>query len=189
MSRIAIVGVEGSGKTVLMAAFGEKYMYPDKSGVFLEAKDQNTFATVGLLAANMREGRWPSATGKDSVTSLDWSLCRRKTDGKEVLCDISFLDYGGEIYRLAFGNRPDKETSPYAAEISTLKNHILEADALVVLVNLKDIISGSLSNPRTLEMLWITKGIVDCAAGRLPEGHILLAFSQYGTYQIGRAHV
>ena len=183
MSRIAIVGVEGSGKTVLMAAFGEKYMYPDKSGVFLEAKDQNTCATVGLLAANMREGRWPSATGKDSVTSLDWSLCRRKTDGKEVLCDISFLDYGGEIYRLAFGNRPDKETSPYAAEISTLKNHILEADALVVLVNLKDIISGSLSNPRTLEMLWITKGIVDCAAGRLPEGRILLAFSQYGTYR------
>lgn len=28
MSKISIVGVEGSGKTVMMAAFGDKYKHP-----------------------------------------------------------------------------------------------------------------------------------------------------------------
>ena len=30
MSKISIVGVEGSGKTTLMVAFGEKYERPDE---------------------------------------------------------------------------------------------------------------------------------------------------------------
>ena len=33
MSKISIVGVEGSGKTSLMAAFGEKYERPDKNEI------------------------------------------------------------------------------------------------------------------------------------------------------------
>ncbi len=82
MAKIAIVGVEGSGKTVLMAAFGEKYERPDSEGYFLEPKDRQTFQTTALQTANMRhEGKWPSATLADAVSSLDWRLCRRKGAG------------------------------------------------------------------------------------------------------------
>ena len=43
MSKISIVGVEGSGKTTLMAAFGEKYERPDKYGYGLKAANARTF--------------------------------------------------------------------------------------------------------------------------------------------------
>ena len=38
MKKISIVGVEGSGKTVLMSVLGEKYAVPDKNGLSLKAK-------------------------------------------------------------------------------------------------------------------------------------------------------
>ena len=183
MSRVAIVGVEGSGKTVLMAAFGEKYVAPDESGLFLEPKDQTTFGVVMRMTADMREGKWPAVTAAQSVTSLDWKLCRRNGDAVDYLCDISFLDFGGELYRLAFGDHTEEEREPYRDQIESLKSHIAGADALVVLLNLKDVINGRMNDPRTLEMLWVTKGIVDYARTRIPTDRILLVFSQYETFR------
>lgn len=43
MSKISIVGVEGSGKTVMMAAFGDKYKHPDSSGLFLSPENPTAF--------------------------------------------------------------------------------------------------------------------------------------------------
>ena len=183
MSKIAIVGVEGSGKTVLMSAFGEKYVEPDANGVFLEPRDQTTFGVVMRTSADMREGKWPAVTAAQSVTSLDWKLCRRNGDSVDDLCDISFLDFGGELYRLAFGDHVQEEREPYREQIESLKSHIGGADALVVLLNLKDVINGRMNDPRTLEMLWVTKGIVDYARTRIPTDRILLVFSQYETFR------
>ena len=183
MSKIAIVGVEGSGKTVLMAAFGEKYVEPDENGVFLEPKDQTTFSVVMRTTADMREGKWPPATAAQSVTCLDWKLRQRNGDKLDDLCDISFLDFGGELYRLAFGDHTDEEREPYREQIDSLKSHIGGADALVVLLNLKDVINGRMNDPRTLEMLWVTKGIVDYARKRFPLTRIVLVFSQYETFK------
>jgi len=35
MTKVSIVGVRGSGKTVLLAALGDKYQRPDENGLFL----------------------------------------------------------------------------------------------------------------------------------------------------------
>ena len=39
MKKVAIVGVEGSGKTVMLAGLGELYARPDENGFFLAPKD------------------------------------------------------------------------------------------------------------------------------------------------------
>lgn len=44
MKKIAIVGVEGSGKTVMMAAMGEQWACPDERGYFLSPESSEVLA-------------------------------------------------------------------------------------------------------------------------------------------------
>ena len=183
MSKISIVGVEGSGKTTLMAAFGEKYERPDKYGYFLAAENAQTFHAVKQLVDRMRHGEWPGATVSRSVRSLDWQLCRRRGRKKTVVCSVSFLDYAGEIYRLAFGEHADEERRPVQAQINTLLRHIDMSDSLLVLINLKDVINGDLSTERTREMLWVSRNILDYASRGKRKVRLALAFSQADVYR------
>ena len=180
MSKISIVGVEGSGKTTLMAAFGEKYERPDKYGYGLKATNARTFRLVKALTAHMRQGRWPSATELGTLTNLDWVLYRREGMSVENICDVSFLDFAGEVYRKAFGDQPVDEAS--RLQVAKLREYVNGSDALVVLVNLKDIIDGDPTSERTTEMLWVTQGIIDFAVDTCKIKHIVLAFSQFNVY-------
>ena len=65
MRKIAIVGVEGSGKTVMLAGLGELYSRPDPEGYFLCPKNFQTAAYVAEKVARMRKGEWPTATAED----------------------------------------------------------------------------------------------------------------------------
>lgn len=183
MSKIAIVGVDGSGKTVMMAALGEKYEGPDENGFFLSAVNPATFNVVKMLIDQMRHSRWPAATERDIVTSLDWKLFRRVDKVRELVCDFTFLDYAGEIYRLAFGDHDEEERANFSDQIEALRKHIQTADALIVLVNLKDIISGDLSKAKTRETLWLTKDILDFAIGNAKVGKVALVFFQSAVYK------
>ena len=46
----------------------------------------------------MKNGNWPDATSPDSVKKFKWILGR----GGKSLGEMSFIDFGGEIYRKAF---------------------------------------------------------------------------------------
>jgi len=54
----------------------------------------------------MRSGEWPSATAGDEMQGLDWVL-KQKIPGQRPVdvCEVSFLDFAGEVYRTAFGIR------------------------------------------------------------------------------------
>ena len=181
MSKVAIVGVEGSGKTTLMASIGDAYMAPDENGYFLEAKDQATMTTVGIAVSNMREGRWPPATAHSTLTELKWTLLHRETDGAKEICDLSFLDYAGEIYRLAFGQgNSEEDLEAYKSQIDALKGHIEAADILLVLINMANVIDGDRKDPRVWQMLFITGNIIKFAAEKMKS--VALLFSQADKY-------
>ena len=181
MSKIAIVGVEGSGKTTLMAAFGEKYERPDKYGYGLKAENAQTFRLVKTLTAHMRQGRWPSATELGTLTNLDWALYRREGANVENICEVSFLDFAGEVYRKAFGGQSVDEAG--MQQVAALREHVKGSNALVVLVNLKDIIDGDPASERTTDMLWVSQRILDFAIDTCKIGHVALAFSQFDIYR------
>lgn len=190
MSKISIVGVQGSGKTVLMAALGAKYKQPDEYGLFLSPESPEAFGFVRNEMAKMRTGEkhgdWPGTTTPDSMCMLRWSL-RRKTEGGDTkLCDLEFLDFGGEIYKRAFGSGTLQESKDaaedWAEEIAALKKHIEESDVLLVLVNLRDVISGVV-NKETNARLYATKGVLDYATRELKIKQIALAFTQVDAYR------
>ena len=164
MKKVAIVGVEGSGKTVMLAGLGDLYTYPDEDGYFLAPKNFGTAAYVAEKIERMRKGEWPPATAGDEMQCLDWTLKRSVSeDGKrsEAVCEVSFLDFAGEVYRTAFGIGGGDAALKEQAE--KLKRYVQEANDLIVLINLRDVIVHGIRDLRVQEAMWITKSILDVA--------------------------
>ena len=164
MKKVAIVGVEGSGKTVMLAGLGELYSKPDEQGYFLSPKNFATASYVADKIARMRQGEWPTATAEDVLQGLDWSI-RRKGDGSgrpQDVCEVSCLDFAGEVYRAAFGIRAESADN-LSSEAESLKSYVQDADDVIVLINLRDIIVNGIRDKRVQESLWITKSILQYA--------------------------
>ena len=184
---VAIVGVEGSGKTVMLAGLGALYSLPDGDGYFLSPQNFSTAAYVADKIQRMRRGEWPAATAGDEMQGLDWTL-RRKTTGQcpSDACGVSFLDFAGEVYRTAFGIRKNDGHAELAKEAESLRQYIRGADDLIVLINLRDVINKGVDDHRTQESMWITNEILkyamDESNGRLrPRAAIVL--SQADSYE------
>ena len=165
MKKVAIVGVEGSGKTVMLAGLGDLYTYPDEDGYFLAPKNFGTAAYVAEKIARMRKGEWPVATAGDEMQGLDWTLKHREPGVRkppEMVCEVSFLDFAGEVYRAAYGISSGGDAS-MKEQAEELKQYVRGADDLIVLINLRDVITNGLGDKRVQEAMWITKSILDTA--------------------------
>lgn len=164
MRKVAIVGVEGSGKTVMLTGLGALYSRPDDDGYFLTPRNFATASYVSDKIQGMRHGEWPIATAGDEMRGLDWVL-RKKLSGRRPsdVCEVSFLDFAGEVYRTAFGVRKNDNDAELASEAALLKKYIRSADELLVLINLRDVITNGLEDHRVQESTWITNEILSFA--------------------------
>ena len=167
MKKVAIVGVEGSGKTVMLAGLGDLYTYPDEEGYFLAPKNFGTAAYVADKIDRMRKGEWPVATAGDEMQGLDWTLKHGKKEVKappDNVCEVSFLDFAGEVYRAAYGISRSDDAS-LKEQVEELKQYVCGANDLIVLINLRDVITNGIRDLRVQEAMWITKSILDTALG------------------------
>ncbi len=181
MKKVAIVGVEGSGKTVMLAGLGELYARADENGYFLAPKNFQTASYVSGKISRMRKGKWPMATPEDVLQGLDWTLRQRRGDGQRPVdvCEVSCLDFAGEVYRYAFVRQGAVPTS-LEDEVASLKSYVRSADDLIVLINLRDIIVMGEYDSRVQEAMWITNAILSYALDgqdgrRVPRAAIVLS--------------
>lgn len=179
MSKVAIVGVEGSGKTVLMAALGEMYGQASHDSLYLMPENQAAFSFMTQIPHMMRvERQWPEATAIESMKHLKWTV----RVGSEVLTELEMLDYPGELYRMAFGDRNEEEIAGAKEQIHEFLEHLVTADFLIVLLNLQDTMDVG-ANARNNETVWLTRGIFDYAQ-KLPNiKNRLLVFTQADRYR------
>ncbi len=179
MGKVAIVGVEGSGKTVLMGALCECYKQGAEDEPYLMPENQAAFMFMERIPHKLRvEREWPEATSVSSLKSMRWTLRL----GAEVLEEIEMLDYPGELYRIAFGERTKEEADSHRAELSEFLEHLTSADTLIVLLNLGDVRNLG-ANPRNAETVWITRGIFDFAKKLTGLKHKALVFTQADRFQ------
>ena len=188
MKKVAIVGVEGSGKTVMLAGLGDLYTNPDAGGYFLSPKNYGTASYVANKIARMRAGEWPSATAGDAMQGLDWTL-KQATGARsrpKDICEVSFLDFAGEVYRHAFGIKSGSGDHELADQVASLRSYIEESDELIVLINLRDVIVRGMGDERVQEAMWITNAILNFAleereGRKVPRAAIVL--SQADSYR------
>ena len=184
MKKVAIVGVEGSGKTVMLAGLGDLYTYPDEEGYFLAPKNFGTAAYVADKIERMRKGEWPTATAGDEMQGLDWTLKRRKMGTKgypDTICEVSFLDFAGEVYRAAYGVSSAGDAA-LKEQVEALKQYVRGADDLIVLINLRDVITNGLRDKRVQEAMWITNAILESALGGDGARRAAIVLSQADSY-------
>ncbi len=180
MVKVAILGVEGSGKTVLFSVMGAKYETPDANRLFLSPLNHETYLYCRKGVAALRKGRWPLATQPDSAMELSWQLMETRRFGQNArpLAQLSFLDFAGEVYRRAFGAGGSDD----AYDTALLKSHVKEADVLVVLVDLGKIINGDEEDERTIEMNWLSQAMLSFVCRQRRKREIALVFTQSDRY-------
>ena len=167
--KVAIVGAEGSGKTVMLAGLGALYSRPDEKGYFLTPKDLETVSYVNRQMLLLQSGKWPGATVGDAMQGLSWDLHQQVEGGRpKKVCELSFLDFPGEVYRSAFARKMDANQSKDKVkkderlmQVDRLKKYLAEADDVLVLVNLCDVIKYGAYDQRVEESVWITNAILD----------------------------
>ena len=156
MKKVAIVGVEGSGKTVMLAGLGDLYTRPDADGYFLAPKNFGTAEYVAEKIERMRKGEWPSATAGDEMQGLDWTLKRREPGARkpaEKVCEVSFLDFAGEVYRAAYGisSGSDASLKEQASAVSAVIAASIGMRATTWIPSL-----AAVSSTRLLPNMWIS---------------------------------
>ena len=183
MARMAVVGCEGSGKTVFMAALADYYRPDAACGVCLVPENSASNRFAALQQRQMRAlHQWPPATNPEKTVRLDWSLRR---DG-ETLVEIGMLEFGGETFRAAF--RGDGDEATKATAVRELVSYLSDADIVVVLVSIKDLMcdQGSLSAEefeRDAEALWVTRGIIDFVARERPSAGVVIGLTRADQYR------
>ena len=183
MARMAVVGCEGSGKTVFMAALADYYRPSEGCDVCLVPENAASNRFAAFQQRQMRAlHQWPPATNPEKTVRLDWSL----RHGGETLVEIGMLEFGGETFRAAF--RGDAGEEARASAVEELLAYLSDVDIVVVLVSIKDLMldQKSLSSEefeRDAEALWVTRGILDFVLRKRSTAGIVIGLTRADQYR------
>ena len=100
---------------------------------------------------------WPEATAINGEKLLWLEL---RTTSQKVLCDIPVRDFAGEVYVSAFGGKKSTDSDL----VANLKRQIKNADILLAIVNLQDLVNGGELSEEDLLRNWTTKALFDYVA-------------------------
>ena len=181
--RLAVVGCEASGKTVLMAALADYYRPDSANGLCLVPENSATNRFSRALVRQMRSLRqWPSATNPDKTVEMEWSL---RSDG-ETIANIDMLEFGGETFRAVFRGEGGEKMRKQSEK--TLLDYLSAADSVVVLVSIKELLRdpGSVSLEefeRDTEAMWVTRGLLDFVREKLPGAGVVIGLTQADRYR------
>lgn len=131
---IAVIGMEGSGKTVLATTLAKRLCTIDARGVFLNPKGVKTLKYVERVWGILQSGDWPPSTVPGEKFELEWKL---NIVGEQE-CDLRLIDVAGQDLRLLFGEEQIYSVDSLPAHLQALAEYCRSADIILFLVNLKD---------------------------------------------------
>lgn len=129
--KIAIIGTEGTGKTVFVTVWAS-LLKENKDGITL-IPNGKTLKYINNNWSLLQQGEWPESTPSTTWTSLEWTL--HTATGNE--CIIHLADVAGHDIRRVFAD------SPLADDDSMKRIHDFASDAMIIffLINLKQLLS------------------------------------------------
>ncbi len=173
--KIAFIGMEGSGKTVLISVLAKKMSEIISQGYYLDPQNNRTFQYVENVWMTLQNGEWPPSTPPGERFKLDWKLKQGENE-----CDVRMIDAAGQDFRLLFtGEEVDIDENEMPAQLVSLANYCREADILLFTINIKDFVGESDSTRMTEN-----QGAIKQALDFLKKGNkrIALLFTQYDQY-------
>ncbi len=137
---IAIIGTEGSGKTVLTAVLARRFGHLDLNRldaqlVFLNPQNVATMRYVERVWQVLQGGDWPPSTPPGELFELRWKF---EVRGEDMECQVRLIDAAGQDLRLLFGEEKIHRMEDLPESLRELAAYCRSADIVLFLVNLKD---------------------------------------------------
>ena len=138
--RIAIVGMTGAGKTVLISTLAMKMSQMADQGVFLAPMGENRRQTLRYVQENwqtLNSGKWPPSTPAGELIHLEWELTT-----KTNAATVRFADCAGQDVHAIFS----QEKFDYSALTPDQKyifDYLRSANVLIFLINMEDVLGRS----------------------------------------------
>ena len=138
--QIAIVGMTGAGKTVLISTLAMKMSQMADKGVFLAPVGDNRRQTLKYVQQNwatLNNGQWPSSTPAGELIHLQWELSTFKN-----IATVRFADCAGQDIRYLF-SQDRFNVSNLPQDYQDLYRYFQRANIILFLVNMEDILGFS----------------------------------------------
>src|SRR4051812_31660713 len=149
MKHIAIIGTEGSGKTVLLTVLAKRFGQHEPNRPFMNPSGK----TLRFVEKNwklLNDGRWPDTnTQGRAFQDLQWRCQTSK--GQEL--DLRAVDCAGQDLRKLFDDNPPTELAP-------LSEYVNSAQVVLFLINLGDFI-GHADEDQAIENHVVIKEAMD----------------------------
>ncbi len=138
--KIAIVGMTGAGKTVLISTLAMKMSQMADQGIFLAPMGENRRQTLRYVQENwqtLNSGKWPPSTPAGELIHLEWELTT-----KENSATVRFADCAGQDIHAIF-SQDQFDYNALTPDQKYIFDYLRSANILIFLVNMEDVLGRS----------------------------------------------
>ncbi len=182
MPSIAIIGTEGSGKTVFAAVWAKRFSQYAAGSPCLIPGDNTTLKYVENIYSVLSNGEWPPSTPSGTIVRLNWKLSLPANGSTLGTIDVQLFDMAGQDIRVLFEQEKIKQGGSLGGELRNIANYCVGANVIVYLVNLKDYIGESVDVKRTANQAAL-KAAMDYLGSTSSPQQICLLFTQADQYR------
>lgn len=173
--QIAIIGTEGSGKTVLTTVLAKKLAKPI-NGVWLNPQGVKTGKYVENTWNTLCRGEWVPSTPPGTLFALSWKL---ETEARA--CPMRMIDSAGQDLRRLFSD--DGFNDPNLSDQDRMFiDYIQNSTILMVLINLRDFL-GEADADKIIENEFILKEVLDKLKEDEEKRQTVFIFTAYDLYE------
>ncbi len=176
--KIAIIGTEGSGKTVLITTLAKRFCYSSESSIFLDPVDNGTLRFVERNWQTLCSGEWPAGSPLGTMHDLRWRLLL--TGDSPFECDLRIVDSAGQDLRRLFSDDEPSSAANLPSHLQNLEAYCRSAEIVICLINLGDFLGESDPERRLDNQIVIKSALQRLAAD--PSRRLCLLFTQADRY-------
>ncbi|MCC7193493.1 MAG: ATP-binding protein [Phycisphaeraceae bacterium] len=177
---VAIIGTEGTGKTVLITTLASRFSRVTPDGLFLSPSDNRgvTYKYVSRSWDALSKGQWPPITKRGEFFQLEWILQEHGTP----VADIRMIDVSGEDLRLLFDDGQIDEPTKLSDGLRRVVEYLRDAKIILVLVDLDDIVSNR-DGEHVRQTQWVINYALKSASTNGIGGATALVFTKADRYE------
>lgn len=125
--RVVALGLQGSGKTLLLTGIYRRLQVPGDRGYYLKAPYEQLIELNRWYQEVAGSDDWPRGTTRGEMREFDFSVMTRVGDAATTVLELGYLEYPGELLT-------DPE-APGSTAQRRLLTAVTEADALVAVID------------------------------------------------------
>jgi uncharacterized membrane protein YhaH (DUF805 family) len=176
-TKIAMIGLEGSGKTTFITTLAKRFSVARNDAIFLDPLGATTLKYIEHNWGKLQAGEWPQATNVGAVLELRWKLHVPNAGH----CELRLLDASGLDIRRLFGTDTDKIRYELPEHLQQAVRFFKEADIILLLVNAPDF-TGDGDKSKYLDNQIVIKSALDYITAR-EDKKLAVLFTKMDVYE------